>query len=89
MIEGMFSEKTTPAQREEIRTEMAGTPQQVRAFCDALYVRRGSAEAWGDVWLPVVAIVAPANARPGYEARCVRYFRISANSNSRKARAIF
>ena len=31
MIEGMFSEKTTPAQREEIRTKMAATPQQVLA----------------------------------------------------------
>src|SRR5260370_41602108 len=31
MIEGMFSKKTTPAQREEIRTKMMATPQQVLA----------------------------------------------------------
>jgi pimeloyl-ACP methyl ester carboxylesterase len=31
MIESMFSDKTTPAMREEIRTKMLSTPQQVMA----------------------------------------------------------
>jgi len=69
MIEGMFSEKTTPAQREEIRTKMAATPQQVLASAMQGMFALEAPKAGETYGLPVLAIVAPGNARPGYETR--------------------
>jgi pimeloyl-ACP methyl ester carboxylesterase len=69
MIEGMFSEKTTPAQREEIRTKMAATPQQVLASAMQGMFALEAPKAGETYGLPVMALVTPGNARPGYEAR--------------------
>jgi pimeloyl-ACP methyl ester carboxylesterase len=69
MIEGMFSEKTTPAQREEIRAKMAATPQQLLASAMQGMFALEAPKAGETYALPVMAIVAPTNARPGYEAR--------------------
>jgi pimeloyl-ACP methyl ester carboxylesterase len=69
MIEGMFSEKTTAAQREEIRTKMAATPQQVLSSAMRGMFALEAPKAGETYGLPVMALVTPGNARPGYEAR--------------------
>ena len=69
MIEGMFSAKTTPAQREEIRTKMMATPQHVLASAiqDMFAIEAPKdGETYG---LPVMAIMRAAQVRPGFEAR--------------------
>ena len=65
MIEGMFSEKTTPAQREEIRTKMAATPQQVLASAMQGMFALEAPKAGETYGLPVMAIVAPSQRPAG------------------------
>jgi pimeloyl-ACP methyl ester carboxylesterase len=69
MIESMFSEKTTPAQREEIRSKMLATPQQVLASAmDGMFAME--APKPGETYsLPVMAIMAANPARAGFEAQ--------------------
>ena len=69
MIESMFSEKTTPAQREEIRSKMTATPQHVMASAmEGMFALEAPkpGETYG---LPVMAIMVATPARAGYEAQ--------------------
>ena len=68
MIEGMFTAKTTQAQREEIRTKMMAAPQHVvSSAMQGMFALE--APKTGETYnLPVVAILSE-NARPGSEAR--------------------
>jgi pimeloyl-ACP methyl ester carboxylesterase len=69
MIEGMFSAKTTPAQREEILAKMMATPQHVVASAmQGMFALEGP-KAGETYRLPVMAIMSAAQARPGFEAR--------------------
>ncbi len=69
MIEGMFSAKTTPAQREEIRTRMLATPQHVVVSAmEGMFALEGP-KAGETYSQPAMAIMAAAQARPGYEER--------------------
>jgi pimeloyl-ACP methyl ester carboxylesterase len=67
MIEGMFSDKTTPSMREEIRTKMGATPQHVLASAmEGMFAIE--APKPGETYkLPAMAIVA--SARPDGEAQ--------------------
>lgn len=69
MIEGMYSAKTTPAQREEIRTKMLATPQYVMASAmEGMFALE--APKPGETYkLPVMAIMSAAQTQPGFEAR--------------------
>jgi len=69
MIEGMFSAKTTPAQREEILTKMMAAPQHVVVSAMQGLFALEAPKAGETHRLPVMAIVAAAPARSGYEAR--------------------
>ena len=67
MIEGMFSDKTTPAMREEIRSKMGVTPQHVLASAmEGMFAVEPfrPAESYN---IPAMAIVA--TLRPGDEAQ--------------------
>ncbi len=69
MIEGMFSDKTTPTQREEIRSKMAATPQNVMASAiEGMFAMEAPkpGETYG---VPAMAIVAATPGRVGYEAK--------------------
>lgn len=67
MIEGMFSDKTTPAMREEIRTKMSATPQHVVASAmEGMFAIEATKP--GEMYnLPAMAIVA--SDRPNGEAQ--------------------
>jgi pimeloyl-ACP methyl ester carboxylesterase len=69
MVEGMFSAKTTPAQREEIRSKMGATPQHVMASSmEGMFAMEGPkpGETYG---VPAMAIMVAALGRVGYEAK--------------------
>ena len=69
MIETMFTEKTAPAVREEIRSKMGAAPQHVMASAiEGMFALEGPrpGETYG---LPVMAIMAATPSRAGYEAR--------------------
>jgi pimeloyl-ACP methyl ester carboxylesterase len=68
MIEGMFSAKTTPELREEIRTKMGATPQHVMASAMEGMLTLEAPKA-GECSLPVMAIMRAAQAPPEFEAR--------------------
>ena len=69
MIEGMFSAKTTPAQREEILTKMGAAPQHVVASAmDGMFAMEGP-KAGETYSLPLMAIMSGSQTRPGYEAQ--------------------
>lgn len=67
MIESMFTDKTTPAQREEIRTKMLATPQHVVASAmEGMFALE--APKPGETYsLPVMAIMAASRTRAGLE----------------------
>jgi pimeloyl-ACP methyl ester carboxylesterase len=69
MITGMFSDKTTPAQREEIRSKMTATPQHVMASAmEGMFALE--APKPGETYsLPVMAIVVATPGRAGYETQ--------------------
>jgi pimeloyl-ACP methyl ester carboxylesterase len=69
MIEGMFSAKTTPAQREEIRSKMAATPQYVMASAiEGMFAMEGPKQ--GETYsVPAMAIMVATPGRVGYEAK--------------------
>jgi pimeloyl-ACP methyl ester carboxylesterase len=67
MVDSMFSDKTTPAQREEIRTKMAATPQHVMASAmEGMFAlepfKQGETHD-----LPVMAIMVASPDRAGLE----------------------
>ena len=67
MIEGMFSDKTTPAMREEIRSKMGATPQHVLASAMEGMFAVEPFKPGESYNIPAMAIVA--TARPGDEAQ--------------------
>ena len=69
MIEGMFSAKTTAAQREEIRGKMMATPQHVLASAIQGMFALEAPKAGETYGLPVMAIMAAPQTQPGYEVR--------------------
>ena len=69
MIEGMFSAKTTTAQREEIRTKMMTAPQHVMASAIQGMFALEAPKAGETAGLPVMAIMSASQVRPGFEAR--------------------
>ena len=73
MIESMFSDKTTTAQREEIRSKMMTTPQHVLASAfEGMLLMEGVKP--GETFdVPVAAILAK-RSRPGYEAQLKAIF---------------
>lgn len=68
MIDGMFSAKVTPAQREEIRSKMLATPQYVLASAMRGMFAMEAPKPGETYRLPVMSISSPAQGRPGYEA---------------------
>ena len=68
MIDGMFSDKTTPAQREEIRSKMMTAPQyvMVSAF-EGMFAM--AAPKPGETYDVPVASIGVKRARPGYDAQ--------------------
>jgi pimeloyl-ACP methyl ester carboxylesterase len=69
MIATMFSDKTTPAMREEIRTKMLATPQHVMASAMEGMFAMQPYKPGETVKVPVAAIMAANPPRPGYEAQ--------------------
>ena len=69
MIEGMFSARTTPEQREEIRTKMMTAPQHVMASAIEGMFALEAPKAGETYSLPVMAIMSASQVRPGFEAR--------------------
>jgi pimeloyl-ACP methyl ester carboxylesterase len=69
MIESMFSEKTTPAMREEIRSKMLATPQNVMASAMEGMFAMEPIQPGETYKLPVLSIVAASPARAGFEAQ--------------------
>jgi pimeloyl-ACP methyl ester carboxylesterase len=69
MVESMFSDKTTPAMREEIRTKMAATPQLVMASAMEGMFAVEAPKPGESYSLPVMAIVAASPGRSNDEAQ--------------------
>jgi pimeloyl-ACP methyl ester carboxylesterase len=69
MIASMFSAKTTPAMRDEIRSKMLATPQQVMASAmEGMFALE--APKPGETYkIPVMAIMVATPGRAGYEAQ--------------------
>jgi len=69
MIASMFSDKTTPAMREEIRSKMGSTPQHVMASAfEGMFAME--APKPGETYsLPVMAVMVQTPARAGFEER--------------------
>lgn len=69
MIASMFSDQTTPAMREQIRSKMLSTPQHVMASAfEGMFAMEGVKP--GETYsLPVMAIVAKAPGRPSNETQ--------------------
>jgi pimeloyl-ACP methyl ester carboxylesterase len=68
MIESMFSDKTTPAMREEIRSKMAATPQHVMASAMEGMFAIEAPKSGESYSVPVMAIVAASPGRANDEA---------------------
>jgi pimeloyl-ACP methyl ester carboxylesterase len=68
-IDSMFSDKTTPAQRDEIRSKMLSTPQQVMASAMENLFTLEPPKPGETYALPVLAIMAERSNRTGFEAR--------------------
>ncbi len=69
MIETMFSDKTTPAQREEIRSRMIAAPQHVMASAMEGMFALEPPKPGETYTLPVMAVMVATPGRVGYEAR--------------------
>lgn len=68
MIESMFSAKTTPEQREEIRSKMSTAPQHVMASAIEEMFSMDPPKTGESYKIPVLAIQAEKSNRPGSEA---------------------
>jgi pimeloyl-ACP methyl ester carboxylesterase len=69
MIESMFSDKTTPAMREEIRSKMAATPQHVMASAMEGMFAIEAPKSGESYSVPAMAIVADSLGRANDEAQ--------------------
>ena len=69
MIQGMFSDKTTPAQREEILSKMGATPQHVAVSAIEGMLALEAPKPGETYSLPVMAIMMATPDRAGYEAQ--------------------
>src|SRR5437764_15114834 len=69
MIESMFSDKTTPAQREEIRSKMTATPQYVMASAMEGMLAMEAPKPREIYSVPVLAIMAGKPGGSNYEAQ--------------------
>jgi pimeloyl-ACP methyl ester carboxylesterase len=69
MIESMFSEKTTPAMREDIRSRMLATPQNVMASAMEGMFAMEPIQPGETYKLPVLSIVVASPGRAGFEAQ--------------------
>jgi pimeloyl-ACP methyl ester carboxylesterase len=69
MIESMFSDKTTPAMREEIRSKMAATPQHVMASAMEGMFAIEAPKSGESYSVPVMAIVAASPGRANDETQ--------------------
>jgi pimeloyl-ACP methyl ester carboxylesterase len=69
MIERMFSDKTTPSQRDEIRSKMLATPQHVMASAMEDIFTLETPKPGKTYTLPVMAIMSARPGQPGYDAR--------------------
>ena len=69
MIASMFSDKTTPAMREEIRSKMVSTPQNVMSSAfEGMFAME--APKPGETYsLPAMAVMVQTPARAGFEER--------------------
>ncbi len=74
MIESMFSDKTTPAQREEIRSKMLATPQHVMASAMEGMFALEPIQPGETYRVPAMSIVAGPADRGGSEANLRRTF---------------
>ena len=73
MIDSMFSDRTTPAQREEIRSKMMSAPQQVMVSAfEGMFALE--APKPGETYDVPVAAIMMKRARPGYEAQLKAVF---------------
>ncbi|MEO8025008.1 MAG: alpha/beta hydrolase [Bryobacteraceae bacterium] len=73
MVEGMFSAKTTPAMREEIRTKMAAAPQHVLASAmEGMFALEPPKP--GETYPVPVMVIEAGRGRPGEEARMREIF---------------
>jgi len=68
-IQTMYSDKTTPAQREEIQSKMLATPQHVMASAIENMFALEPAKPGETYALPVLTIVAAAPNKAGFEAQ--------------------
>ncbi len=69
MIETMFSDRTTPAQREEIRSKMLSTPRHVMASAMEGMFALDAPKAGETYTLPVMVTMVARPERTGYEAQ--------------------
>ena len=73
MIDSMFSDKTTPAQREEIRSKMMSTPQHVMVSAfEGMFGME--APKPGETYAVPAAAIMVKRPRPGYESRLKAIF---------------
>ena len=69
MIESMFSDKTTPSQREEIRGKMLSAPQHVMASAFEGMLALEAPKAGETYSVPTMIVMAETPGRTGYEAQ--------------------
>jgi pimeloyl-ACP methyl ester carboxylesterase len=69
MIESMFSDKTTPSQRDEIRGKMLSAPQHVMASAFEGMLALEAPRAGETYPVPTMVVMAEAPGRTGYEAQ--------------------
>jgi pimeloyl-ACP methyl ester carboxylesterase len=69
MIASMFSDKTTPAMREEIRSKMLSAPQQVMASAFEGMFAMEPPKPGETYSIPSMALMVDTPSRAGYEAR--------------------
>jgi pimeloyl-ACP methyl ester carboxylesterase len=69
MVEGMFSDKTTSSQRQEIRTKMLGTPQHVIASAFEGMMAMAPPKPGETYQVPVLAVMAGGPGRESAEAK--------------------
>jgi pimeloyl-ACP methyl ester carboxylesterase len=69
MVAAMFSDKTTPAMREEIRTKMLAAPAHVRASAFEGMYRMEPLKPGESYGAPALAVMTLASSRVGYEER--------------------
>ena len=89
MINSMYSAKTTPAMKDEIRTKMLAAPAHVAASAmDGMFDAEGPKP--GETFdTPVLAVVVSNPARAGWKHKFEKSFRICTNTRHGKGPGIF